>query len=166
MKLEIYEKNGTTLENIQKYENEFNISLPDEYKKFLVEQNGGEANMRQYIKPIFIEGFSGDKLSICEFSSIENIFKYLKESIEVYKENPESLHLNMELFKLNHLLIAQTYGDWQLSICFKGENRGKVYYSDFLSDIDEEIMLVSNNFYEFINGFEYIKEEDEECYWN
>lgn len=28
------------LENIQKYEKEFNISLPDEYKKFLIEQRG------------------------------------------------------------------------------------------------------------------------------
>lgn len=149
MKLEITKNPPTTIKKIKSYEKEFNISLPKEYKEFLLEYNGGEVKSKTCIKPIY----GGTLLFMHEFFSIEHIFDCLKFSMEVYKTELDSYYPDMELFKKNHLLIGHTMMGYDLSICFKGIGIDEIFYSFLLEDID--LVPVSDSFNEFINGFDY-----------
>ncbi|MFN4151809.1 MAG: SMI1/KNR4 family protein [Candidatus Sericytochromatia bacterium] len=157
MKLIFTEINAAAkIEDIHKFEREFNIKLPQSYKKFLLDVNGGKpTTLMRYKTNTEIWG----DISIYTFESLEE----MKKSLIYLNKSPENNYYLEESMKKGVLIIALE-GLSEISIGIKENNLGKVYMSNFTENIDLE--LISESFEAFINGFEYYdgisKEEIEE----
>lgn len=132
-----------TLHEIDEFETKFNISLPKDYKEFLLENNGGDAKFMLFPnKTTYWEG----GISIDRFFSLNEIEESLK-NIESY-EDWEPI---VECMKKGSLIIAME-GLTNVSIGIKDFNFNSIFVSNYTEGLDIEI--ISSSFDEFINGFE------------
>lgn len=160
MKLQIIEKNNQIfIEDIKELESKYNILLSDEYKEFLLNINGGKPNSNMAFNSIdkFIEPFT-----IMEFYDIERldeILEYVKNDTEEFLLNGEDPLNVFYLCSENKMIeIGETYSDWCIYICYSEKNFGEVYCADLTHD--DGFTLLSNSFYDFINNFEFVTNEE------
>lgn len=136
------------LENILKIEYDFHLSLPSDYKLFLLNENGGMP-----VKKTFNLNNTEEN---CE------IFFGVDDGFTPYK------HLTVQeqwtdLVKLSYLPdeiypIGRDAGGNYTCICLKGEHYGKIYFYDHEIDNENEdgtlnwnnLYLIANNFTEFL----------------
>lgn len=129
-----------TINDIKEFEKEFNLSLPESYKTFLLENNGGNAEPDFYY-------LSDEKcVGISSFYTLEEI-----------KSDLTDFSLK---FTSNIVPIAIDGGGNIICISASGEDKGKLYlwWAENCADEDEEatydnLSLIADNFDEFINNF-------------
>lgn len=148
--MEIIEKNkDISIFDIENIENKFNITFPNDYKKFLLKYNGGKP---KYNFSYFNENLNLGPLKIMEFYSLEKIVIILEEIDKDRNSDEDEDLLTYYIFiRDNMLIIADTYNQVQICICYKGENIGKIYYSDHIHD--DEFTFLFNSFDDFMNSF-------------
>lgn len=175
MKIEVVEPNEkVSIEEINQIENRFDFKFPDDYKKFLLEFNGGEptnglAFLNDYsIGPLHIYDFFSLSDAQEQLEYIEEDTKSYKEFIQSIKDDNQDFEKLIESFKdeieeykseLKHyifaennmLTIADTFNNVLLCICYKGENLGKIYWIDAIHN--DQFHLLADSFDHFINGF-------------
>lgn len=64
---------------IKKFETNYNLMFPQEYKEFFTRYNGGKTNKAKFKKEGWQSDFYGDSISIEEFYSIEKIYVAYQE---------------------------------------------------------------------------------------
>ena len=109
-------------DKISAFEERFNISLPEQYRSFLLKYNGGitpETEFKYKRTAIDIRAFYGIGQSI-DYYSFDNIFENILKDI-----------LPLALFIDNGILpIAEdSFGNY-ITIGIDGENTGKVFFCD------------------------------------
>ena len=152
----------TTFDDIEKFEQKYNIKLENDYKKFLVKYNGfsinycSEINNNQYfLFNIYFFCLNYMYPSIDNFETLKSVefmfHDYLdKNSIE-YK--------NEIITKLEIIPIANgNSGHFDLGIGYGKDNFGKIY-TWYLEGFDG-VIFVCNNFKEFIEGYYIIEVDD------
>ncbi len=144
-----YSFEPTNITEIEEFESKYNISLPQDYKRFLLENNGGKPSIRRFET---VDGKHTSSvmflfpISRCEESNL----------ISVYKE------FNMErLIHSDFLAIGNDPIGNKICISIMGNDIGSIYYwSVDMEDFDEDnyipsykyMSLVAKNFNDFING--------------
>ena len=150
-----------TLEEIQTFENKFNIKLPQDYQDFLLENNGGQIDLSES-ELAFVYQIRDKRTNEIILGCYMPNFKSLKsieESLIYLEKNPEDCYYLVETMKRGVLIIGFEE-PLEISIGFKNYNFGKVYRSGFTGAwFNNELQLLANSFTEFINGFEEEQEE-------
>jgi hypothetical protein len=147
--LKIIEPNKKiSIEDINNFEKEFKIKIPDDYKEFLLEHNGGEPE-DDMIFDYDDELFGG--FSILSFRSLKSIRNELKR----YTENPKEDYL--ETIKNKLFTFCLTTFNFQLCMGFGKKNKGKIYILDREEIYNTPFILISNSFTEFMSSF--VKQE-------
>ena len=117
----------TTPEALEEFEKKWNILFPEDYKTFLLQQNGGKPEVT--IFPI-TNNPSGNKGIITDFFGINT-----------YDSN--DLNSVFETYKSTHRLpqsyfpIAQDPGGNLICLSYGGENVGKVFFWDHEGEYEE-----------------------------
>lgn len=143
MKLNIIEPNPPITEaKLQEFENKF-LKLPLEYKNFLLEHNGGDADGFMFYQTN-TEWWG--ELYIGWFLRLEEI-----EETLLALDNLDDWEADVKCMEYGTLIIGMVSPS-QLSIGIKEDNFGKIYVSNFNEDIG--IVAISESFDTFINGFE------------
>lgn len=144
-----YSFKPTNTEKIREFELKYNIVSPEDYKKFLLENNGGKPNIRRFQTA---DGIHTSSLMLLFPLSAE------KEPnlVNIYKE------FNMEgLIHSDFLAIGADPMENKICICIKGNNIGSIYYWSLdMEEFNEDeyvpsykyMSLVAKNFNDFING--------------
>lgn len=141
----IYSKKPATLEDISDFEREINSALPSDYKKFLMEYNGGQP------QPDSFRFFSdrNDASSVDRFLSLgneknSNLLKYYNN----YKDR----------IPLGFIPIAHDAGG-NLVIMKLKTNENKIYFWDHELEADEGVVpdmsnvyLINQSFSDFIDN--------------
>lgn len=144
-----YSFEPTNILKIKEFESKYNIVLPEDYKKFLLENNGGKPSTRRF------ETADGKHTS-----SLMLLFPLAADKepnlVSVYKE------FNMEgLIHSDFLAIGNDPIENKICICVKGNDIGSIYYWSLdMEEFDENeyvpsykyMSLVAKNFNDFING--------------
>lgn len=151
MKLEILKNNKKiSLEEIKILENSFNLKLPKEYKKFLLENDGGKPSSNLVLKPLH-EVYKIIKIET--FFSLEQVYNFLEVIKEARLSNEtEYFSPYLKYSKNKMLIIAETYENLFICICFGDENIGKIYAVNHNYDV--KFIFLSNNLKEFLNDFQ------------
>ncbi|MDM5154770.1 SMI1/KNR4 family protein [Bacillus sp. DX1.1] len=139
----------TSPREIENFEEKYNIKLPDEYKQFLLLNNGGKAEKRRFVTN------DGRKEGIVE-SSVVLFFPLFTET----KPNLEEMFNKYNLGKVvpSHFFpIGYSIGESLVCLLVEGEEKGNIYYCDmdyFEQDnglLDEEIKFIAKDFSTFLN---------------
>jgi len=139
----------TNKDEIRKLEKKWRITLPEVYKKFLLQNNGGRVG--EEVFPIQ-NNPSGDRAIIHSFFglNLDNVYD-LDSKLRVYKAG--------QRIPDNFIPIACDVGGNLVCISFKGEDEGKVYFWDHEDEYMEgekvgykNVYLVADNLEEFINS--------------
>lgn len=150
------------LDDIKKIEKKYNIIFPNDYKKFLLEYNGGYVNFGIF------DGFLAENIyeknqngNIPFFYSLDEISSQIIHEEKFLLEGDEIEH--KILFSMNFFPIAHSSGyEAELLIGIGEENFGKIFYFERCSggvEI-EDIHYLCESFTDFINA--YILVEDNE----
>jgi hypothetical protein len=160
MKLEIIRKNEPiNKKEIENLENKFNITFSNDYKSFLLEFNGGKPHNRMVFKStnervepfVMVEFYSLERL--------EKILEFIKTDTEESLENSQDMYnIYYEYYKNKMVSIGETYSNYSICICYSDENFGKIYCIDDAHEY--EFLPLSTNFYDFINNFELVTENE------
>lgn len=146
------------IEDIENFEKRFNIKLPQSYKDFLLEYNGGQVDLSTNGSDIFYRIFdqnTNELIVDCYVGYFRDLGE-IEESLIHLKKSPEDCYYLDECIKRGALVIA--FGDpMEISIGINEDNFGKIYRSSF-SFGGEELELIADSFEKFINSFE--EEED------
>ncbi|MDA7026852.1 SMI1/KNR4 family protein [Bacillus sp. CLL-7-23] len=143
------ENEKVSLENIKTFEDDYNVTLPEEYKNFLLEYNGGDVNPNVF-KISDEQGESalntlyGLNIS-AEYDELSSVFDSLEGEL------PQEL-----------LSIGDDSGGNQICIGISGNYFGKIYI--WMHDIEEgeymdNVFFLANNFNEFLDS---LYEDEEE----
>ncbi|MGB3783743.1 SMI1/KNR4 family protein [Priestia megaterium] len=128
------------LQEIQSFEEEWNIELPDDYKEFLLKTNGGNPIIRRF-----------QTLDKKITSSLTSILPFTKE---VHK-NVQNVFLafhNNHIIPDNFLIIGEDPIDNKICLSLSGEDAGAVYYWSLdMEDIYEEEYEPSNTHFSLIS---------------
>jgi hypothetical protein len=139
----------TSRDGIAQFEAHRGVLLPREYKKFLLNSNGGMPTSHIFAVP----GFHGQGSSLNSFYGIHNGPKHhqLDWACEVHKERiPDDL-----------IPIASDAFGNEICIGWKGKRRGKIYFWDHEDELDEQglsrqdygnVYLVANSLGEFLDN--------------
>ena len=139
------------MEDLKYFEHK-NIEIPDDYRNFLIQYNGGrpendcidfkDSHQGTMLKSIF--GFTKD-----EYGSLEDANIMYKERI------PK-----------NTIVIADDAGGNRIIMSISGDDYGKIYFWDHNMEADDEeepdysnLTLVADSFDEFINNLKSSEEE-------
>ena len=110
---------GVSLDKIERFEKKNNLSLPKNYKSFLMKINGG-----------YIDDENRDFLR--SFNSLSNL------------EDAFNTFVVLEgLISKDFIPIAKTYSDNPVTLCLRKEEYGKIIV--FYFDRDEEPDIVANS---------------------
>ena len=107
--------------NICDFEKKYNITIPDEYKKFLLLYNGGKADRRRFT--------IRDDKGATTTSSIMMFFPLSQET----EHNLEEMYLHYNRGNIvpeNFLPIGIDPADSLICLSIKGKDRGYVYFCD------------------------------------
>lgn len=153
-------------EDLDNFEKEFKILLPESFKKFLLENNGVRADFKYAY--IYKGNNTNDYSNIVHFFDLDRIINCLKLEIEsdenkeeqndddlfyVYDDSDyEYLSDNSSIFLKNKMLMFGETTGGTLCISYDEYNYGKIYEIDTShSDIFVEL---SNNFNDFMSQFD------------
>jgi hypothetical protein len=148
MRVEIHEsKAPITDDQIKKIENRLRISLPQDYKDFLLKHNGGYPDPDAFI---FRRGEKSEEGAVDRFLAIhdgqhDNLARYL----EWYKGR-----LPRNLFP-----VAHDPGGNLIAISVSGDDVGKVYFWDHDEEVEEgeapdyrNVYLIADDFAGFLGS--------------
>ncbi|MRG98460.1 SMI1/KNR4 family protein [Polyangium spumosum] len=147
----------TSRAEIAQFETRQKLSLPDEYKAFLLKYNGGMPTPNGFAIP----GWHGQESSLGVFYGIHEHPDYsLDGACETYEERVPA-----DLIPIG----TDAFGN---NVCmgWKGKRRGKVYFWDHEDELDEHgrfrqdygnVYPLANSLTEFLNNLR--EWEDEEC---
>lgn len=154
MKIKIKTNSKNTIKSdLINIELKYNIKLPDEYRNFLINTNGGVCNEGQEYDFINTLLEREDCIELNNFFSIEELYHDLDV---IYKTKREDVHpVEDDIFLYKILRIADTYNDLDIGIRLSEEEFGSIY---ILDTPHGEKIKIANSFDEFINGF-----EEEDC---
>lgn len=99
---------------IEKVEKEYKIKFPKDYRNFLLKNNVSEINESVFLTDLKIIHV----LQISEIYSISEVKSYLEE----IKKNDDLTYLEKKMIIIGHSNI-----ELNLTICYKGKNKGKVF---------------------------------------
>ena len=143
-----------SLHEIETFENEYNCSLPKDYKQFLLKNNGGRPDKRRKFKTNDEKKEGKVTSSIILFYPLSNEEKAnLEEVYEKYNRG--------NIIPKNFLPIGEDPRNNLICMSIDGGSKGQVYhcemdYFDYLAEgrelEDQHIRLVSNSFSEFISS--------------
>jgi cell wall assembly regulator SMI1 len=138
-------------EDITKFEEEIGYELPEDYKKFLLEHNGGRPSP---------EGFSFEYRDSKKSSSLLDFFYGIQGETEEHYD----LATNNQDFKgripSDMLVIACDQAGNQICLGLFGNVKGKIYFWDHEEEAVSEgdppvygnLYFIANSFSEFVNG--------------
>lgn len=138
----------TDQREIENLEEKYNIKLPDEYRQFLLLNNGGKAEKRR-----FVTNDAGKEGTV--ESSIVLFFPLTTET----NLNLEEMFNKYNLGKVvpSHFFpIGYSIGESLVCLLLEGEGKGNLYYCDmdyFEQDnelLDEDIKFIAKDFTTFI----------------
>lgn len=136
---------NVSISDIEQLENELNIKLPEQYKHFLLECNGGTPEPE-----FFCTKYVGEHThSFCDISYVIN------STFNCWKEEDLAYRVPKTMIK-----IAVTSGSEDILLGVGKDSYNKVYIlissgevSEELDEDEPEIWLVADSFDEFINSF-------------
>jgi hypothetical protein len=150
MRIENVNPHGaTSSEAIGNFEARWALVLPIEYKRFLLDSNGGYPTPNIFVVPRWY-GYGN---SVMSFYGIHDgpKTKRLDWACKVYNERvPADL-----------IPIAYDANDNNICLGWKGERKGKIYFWDHEDELDEDgdfvtdyrnVYLVANSLQEFLDG--------------
>jgi cell wall assembly regulator SMI1 len=145
--------------DIEKFEKSLNIKLPEDYKAFMLKNNGGkpEVEIGYYVFDFTdISRNQENSTALREFYSIvyEKPDNYYIDIIDTYEN-----YIEEEQLPKNILPIGDDPLGNEIGICVSGENYGKIYFCDHESYDENDFMIMSpvaDSFSEFLNSW-YIK---------
>lgn len=157
MKLEIVKENKSiSLNDIKKIESDFNISLPEDYVDFLITYNGGRTNEASFPNTNYI-----GNIRISEFFEIKRVVDFIEEikkKPDEIAENSDWKYYWSDYAIKNIIIIADTYNQVLICLSCNKDSFGQIYYKDH--DHGENFSLLANSFTDFIQGFDFLPEED------
>jgi hypothetical protein len=138
MKLEIRRNNEKILtkDDIDNFEKEINGKLPEDYKKFMLENNGGVIeNFNRYY-------FSDEIFYLYEFFPLDDILEADIGELSDDDYLPE-----------NWIPIAENGDSGVFFLSIKGDNFGKIYFCEPVHQlISKDSILISDNFDNLIHN--------------
>ena len=143
-------KNINTLDIIN-FQEAFEITLPEDYKSFLLESNGGFPSFNRFV---FYETFEQGSCEIL-FSLDDNSTSYKHLTLEAnFRDLAKIMSMPDEIFP-----IGQDGGGNYVCICLKGPHYGRIYFWDHEKENEDEegnitwnnLTLIAKNFTIFFN---------------
>lgn len=160
MRIELKKPNGVIQkEKIEVFEEKNNIKIPEQYKYFLLQNNGGEISNKTAFSNEYIYKFidcTNEEMiiTVWKFLSIDEICIFDETWEPEFEEKPE--------FKRDDLWIIGKCNNGRpnpLLISFNGSDYGKIFYYEFGMELEDALSLVADNFDKFLNSFEEIPED-------
>lgn len=152
MRLQINESNKKiSLDEINKFQKRWKISLPSEYIDFMLESNGGISEYSCLFKSKQKKNIlNGDWVRyFYSLNEINNFLKLIKKPPQEY-DYPDFVVYN-KMIKTQKIPIAR--GDsYMLCMDISSEDSSGIYYL-YLED-DKELSFIIESFRDFINSFE------------
>lgn len=126
-------------EQINRFERESCLSLPEDYKKFILENNGGEPDL----DCIDIPDWDGSRTALSKFFGIEtNNADDLKQILTNV----------VDILPKKYLPFAEDSGGNLFCLDLsRGKTNGKIIFWDHHASVTESIYNVCDNFKEFIS---------------
>lgn len=140
MKLEIEKLNAPiTIPEIDRFNNSSGYKLPEEYKEFLLNHNGGSCKNNLYKLK---ENFSSKGFTLF---SVDEFFRLKVDSPLWIKSRANELGDGL-------LCIALCSGEHIILLSLREKDYGKIYFFDEDFTYEEaELTLLADNFEEFLN---------------
>ncbi len=134
--------------DIVRFESHLDITLPEEYRNFLLQHNGGEPEPDEFVVP----GWSGESSAISRFFSIvDNSESGLTHEITTYRNRiPDSI-----------IPIGVDPGDNLICIGVGEQNRGVIFFWDHDDELDDNgtsrmdfsnVYTIAGNLEEFLEN--------------
>jgi len=127
---------------VAELENSLGIELPQSYRRFLMEYNGGRPAARRFKFKGRTKGSSVDRFLGVHNREYNNLLEYL----ETYRER-----IPRNLFP-----IAHDPGDNLICISVEGADKGSIYFWDHDRESDppdySNVILIADSFDEFMTG--------------
>ena len=144
----------TSREEIQQFEARWKVKLPEDYKLFLLESNGGAPTPRTFHVPRWeLEGSALDFFH----GFHDEPYSRLERAFEVYTDR-----IPADLLPIGR----DAFGNI-VCIGWKGKRKGKIYFWDHEDELDENglfvqdyrnVYLVANSLQEFLDKLEELEE--------
>jgi hypothetical protein len=131
-------------ETVSRLEAAWRLKLPESYRKFLMEFNGGRPTARRFKFKGRTRGSSVDRFLGVHNREHNNLLEY----IETYRGR----------IPPNLLPIAHDPGDNLIAISIDGPDKGRVYFWDHDREVDDgppdysNVILIADSFDEFLEG--------------
>lgn len=136
-----------TIEEIEEFEKKENITLPEDYKKFLLQHDNRSYPLKSMIVAMGIDNHMIQECIEYFYDLSEGIDYNLSKQRYVYEDRMPK----------NVLPIVNLLGDNQICIRIKGNDKGAIFYWEreyeleyYRFNIKENLTKISNNFDEFI----------------
>ncbi|MCA1295003.1 SMI1/KNR4 family protein [Paenibacillus sp. alder61] len=145
---------STTAEKLVKFEKKYDLILPDDYKQFLLINNGGKTGPKRRF-------LTNDPTKEGEVESSILFFFPLTDETTSNLENIYLLYTKSNVIKNLFLPIGETPRKNIVCMAVKGENKGSVFhfdlgYDDYIKkgiELESEfIRFIASSFTEFIDG--------------
>ncbi len=127
-----------TESDISEFEATYKVQLPEDYKDFLVENNGGRPEKNFF-------PFQDDGFIIAWFFNLKNGKDTLEWTLQL-------LWIAEQTIPRNLLPVARGQGADFYCICLDSNNYGKVFL--WYGNIDEEPFEVASSFSELVDGLQ------------
>ena len=143
-----------SMQDIVSFETKYDFSLPDDYKQFLLINNGGKTGSRRRFT-------TNDNTKEGEIESSILMFFPLSNEVDANLEHHYELYTNANVIDKNYLPIGETPRNNLVCMVIKGSEKGSVYhfdmgYDDYLEKRiqlePEHIRLIAKSFTDFFNG--------------
>ncbi len=134
----IKQSNPISIEDIELFEKQNNLNLPEQYKEFLIKYNVidiQETLFKKNNREFWIDTFF--PFDNNDYLSLQNIYQNLSEFLEN-----------------KYFAIANDPGGWKYVISLQNEDYGKIFFCRLDEDIENSLTLIAENFEEFIDGLE------------
>lgn len=160
MKLEIIKENDNiTIKDIEDIENKYNVFFPNDYKDFLLENNGGIPQELMVFKSINDRIKPFIMFALHSLKELKEILQFVKDDTEGFlASSKDDFNPYYQYYQNKMVEIGETAINFFIYICYSEENAGKIYCADLIHD--DEFILLANSFDEFINNFEPVTEEE------
>ena len=131
-----------TKEQLESFEDDNGICLPDDFKSFLLEQN-----------PVTVEEIYFHRCG--NVYGVNGFYPFGKGDGLTLQRSYTNLK---EFYGGNYIGFADDFGGWEYVLSLKEEDYGKVYFCRMDEEIEKALTLMADNVVDFINGL--TKEEE------
>lgn len=142
--------------DIEKFEQNYNVQIPEDYKKFLLKFNGGIPHPNYYkcenkfgINVITKEK-GEDVLQITSLTEFHQDFCF--DAFDLY-DGCDITEEILENIKYLHVIGDDLAGDTFL-ISLAGINKGKIYFVSHQDSCDSNLYIIANSFDNFFNNLQ------------